>query len=154
MLYNASSVQRTIAKSRKRLGPDRLANQDLMEASAGTAPPRFPKPSSGVVNIANSVLSASAEETMANNLICTPPTREAYLEAVVEELAAYCGALEQQCGHMEGLITSAVSLLKIIVKDFGVSCLKPIFGSFVERLNSIAAFLEIGLDNVPNRDTY
>ena len=153
MLYNASSTQRTIAKSRQRLGPDRLADQELMGASAGTAPPCFPKLSARVVSIANSAMSTSAEDTGANKMICIPATREAYLEAVVEELAAHCGALEQQCGHMEGLITSAVSLLKIIVKDFGVSCLKPIFGSFVERLNSIAAFLEIGLAHTPNRDS-
>ncbi|MBI1878227.1 MAG: hypothetical protein HYR94_08380 [Chloroflexi bacterium] len=72
---------------------------------------------------------------------------------MAEELAAYCGRLEQRCEHMEGLINSTTSLLQILVKDFGASCLKPIFGSFVERLNSIAAFLEIGRDNAPNPDT-
>jgi hypothetical protein len=84
----------------------------------------------------------------------TPEVRNAYYDAVTEEMEVHFGAVEQRCEHLEAMVNSATALLRLIINDFESPYLKPILGAIVERLNSIAAFLEIGLDSAPNPDKY
>lgn len=87
-------------------------------------------------------------------MMWTPEARTAYCDAVTEELAAYYGTVKQRCEHLEAMVHSATSLLRLVIDDFESPTLKPILGALVMRLNSIATFLEVGLDGGPNPDKY
>ena len=87
-------------------------------------------------------------------MMWTPEVRTAYYDAVKEELEVHCGKVEQRCEYLEGMVNATTDLLRLIIDDFESPYLKPILGALVERLNSISAFLEIGLDGAPNPDSY
>ena len=84
----------------------------------------------------------------------TPTEREAYYGAVREEMEAHCSAIEERCKHLEVVVNSANGLLQLVIKDFQSPYLRPLLGPLMERLNSIAAFLETGLKTAPNPEEY
>jgi hypothetical protein len=70
------------------------------------------------------------------------------------EQQVYYDTLEERCKHLEKTINVTSSLLRVVVKDFGHSSLKPILGSVIERVNSIAAFVETASSTgqIPNHE--
>lgn len=83
-------------------------------------------------------------------MIWTSAEQEAYYGAVIEELEAYCSAAEERCEHLEAIVNSTTSLLRLVIKDFQLPYLKPILDSLMARLNSVAAFMETALKCAPN----
>jgi hypothetical protein len=92
------------------------------------------------------------KELEVNKMIWTPTEREAYYGAVVEELEAHCSTIEERCEHLEAIVNSATSLLRLAINDFQSPYLRPMLGPLMERLNSTAAFMETALKNAPNPD--
>ena len=87
-------------------------------------------------------------------MIWTSEQQDAYYGAVAAEQQADCAALEERCEHLEAIVNATSSLLRVVVRDFESPCLKPIVGSVIERVNSVAAFLETGVKNAPNPDEH
>jgi len=83
-------------------------------------------------------------------MIWTLEQQDAYYGAVAEEQEAYCAALEERCEHLEAIVNSTTSLLRLVIKDFQLPYLKPILDSLMARLNSVAAFMETALKCAPN----
>ena len=71
-----------------------------------------------------------------------------------EKLEAYYGTIEARCEHLEEIVNATSNLLRVVINDFASPSLKPILGSVIERVNSIAAYMETALDSTPNSDTY
>jgi hypothetical protein len=83
-------------------------------------------------------------------MMCTPEQRDAYYDAVAAEQQADCAAIEERCEHLEAIVNSTTSLLRLVIKDFQSPYLKPIFDAPMARLNSVAAFMETALKCPPN----
>ena len=83
----------------------------------------------------------------------TVEPQETYYYATTTDLpAAYYGAVEERCEHLEELSYSTVELLQEVIKDFHSPCLKPLLGSLIERLYSIVALMETELASLRSLD--
>ena len=82
----------------------------------------------------------------------TPEQQDTYYyTAITDDLpASYYNAVEERCEHLEELTYSTLELLQDVIKDFYSPCLIPLLGTFLERLNSIAALMETGLASAPS----
>lgn len=87
-------------------------------------------------------------------MMWTPEQQATYYRAVIEELVGHCNTIEQRCGHLETIVNSTLSLLKLVIKDFQSPYLRPILDPLMKRLNSMAAFIETALKNAPNPEEW
>jgi hypothetical protein len=89
-----------------------------------------------------------------DRIMWAPEQQAMYYGGVLEELAEYCDAVEERREYLEAMTNSATGLLRRVIKDFQSPYLEPIMGLLMERLNSIAAFMETGIDSIPNPNKY
>jgi hypothetical protein len=87
-------------------------------------------------------------------MMWTPEQQATYYSAVIEEQVGHCSAIEQRCEHLETIVNSTISLVKLAIKDFQSPYLRPILGPLMGRLNSIVAFMETALKNAPNPEEW
>jgi hypothetical protein len=82
-----------------------------------------------------------------------PEPQETYYYAPPPNLqTSYYSAVEERCEHLEELSCSTLELLREVLQDFHSPCLKPLVGALLERLYSIAAFMETELAGLPSLD--
>ena len=88
-------------------------------------------------------------------MIRTPEPQETYYYPATTDLQpAYCSAVEERCEHLEELSYSTLELVQEVIKDFHSPCLKPLLGTLLERLHSIAALMETELASLRRLDEH
>lgn len=86
-------------------------------------------------------------------MITTPEQQNMYYVTVATELpTTYYSTVEERCEHLEELAYSTLELLQEVSSDFHSPSLKPLIGAIIERLNSIAAFIETELASLQSLD--
>jgi hypothetical protein len=83
-------------------------------------------------------------------IMWTPEQQAMYYGAVLEELEGYCSAVEERREYLETIVNSTISLLRPVIKNFQSPYLRPILDPLMERLNSMAAFMETALKSAAN----